>query len=90
MIYTRGSIRHCVKALASLFRSTTQEQLAILCHPRGKYYSVVDDAELASRKTDNGDGDDRLLFRGTEKELRLMTDTDQQTLFPEQPDASHP
>lgn len=55
--------------------------LNMLCHPKGKYYSLETDEGLNSRETSDLPGETRLLFRGTAKELRLLCQNDQLELI---------
>lgn len=65
----RGSLTQCIDLLGNLFATKAYPLLSILVVPKGKYYKVMTDEELQIAEANPEDGDSRIVFRGTLKEL---------------------
>jgi len=77
----RGSLRGSIMNCAEKFKSGAHPFLGIVCNPRGKYYTVVTVDELLASPVNDDKGHQRLLFYGTEKELRTFCKYEQIELF---------
>lgn len=82
----RGSLRACVLNCAEKFKLNKYPMLAIICVPRGKYYTVFTIEEIASRTDEDMQENKRMIFFGTEKELRTFCKFEQTELFGEKID----
>lgn len=88
MTQFRGSLRQCILRCADIFHRTKCIYLSIICNPRGKYYYILSDNELETFEVDSSDGEQRLVFRGTFKELSEFYNSDQNDLFKGNTDAN--
>lgn len=68
----RGSLTQCITYVGDCFAIKDIVALAILHHPRAKYYSVATQEELASPDYAPETGDVRLVWHGTRKELSMF------------------
>ena len=80
----RGSLRGCILELAHQFDLGNYTILSIICNPRGKYYSVMTDSQLEDKPETEESSHMRLVFRGTQKELRTFCKYEQLQLFKEE------
>lgn len=81
MTQFRGSLRQCILRCADIYHRTACTYLSIICVPRGKYYYILADNELEQLDVNSSDGEQRLVFRGTFKELSEFFNSDQCNLF---------
>lgn len=83
----RGSLRHCVDCALHAYNVQRYPMLSILHSRTGNYYTTVTEEELAKFGDSALDGKHRLVFRGTERELKRICTTPQTDMFkPEAPD----
>ncbi len=68
----RGSLTQCIDMLGSMYGANETQWISIIQVPRGKYYKIMTDGELEIAELDPNDGDSRLVFRGTLKELKIF------------------
>ena len=80
----RGSLQQCITYLFDCWKTKDIDFLAIICHPRAKYYSVCTDEQLAKPEYEPDTGEVRLVFRGTQREMKVFLDHPQRDLFKEQ------
>jgi hypothetical protein len=78
-----GSLTGCITALGDIWARSKPHYLAVIHHPRAKYYSVATDEDLANPQYKPEYGDQRLVLRCTLAELRSIMTTNQTNLFPE-------
>jgi len=84
----RGSLKQCVAVAYSRLKRRGVTQTSIVNVPGGKYYTVEDDPEYATRLATPGAPDSRIIFHGTLKELEALVLNEQLRLFGGPPDVT--
>lgn len=79
----RGSLQQCITYMFDAWKFKPIDFLAIICHPRAKYYSVCTDEQLENPQYAPDTGEVRLVFRGSRRELAVFLDHPQRDLFRE-------
>ena len=77
----RGSLRACIIHCAEKFNLKKYPMLAIICVPRGKYYTVYTIEDIAAGTDKDIKDNKRMTFFGSEKELRTFCKYEQLELF---------
>lgn len=73
---TRGSLAHCLASMAEQWAKGPQDYLSILHNPKGRYYTLLSEGELAAiTERDDQDGHNRLVLRCTATEYRAIAHT---------------
>jgi len=78
---SRGSLRHCIDATLHAYKVQCYPVLSILHSKTGNYYTAVTEEELSKFKDSPIDGKQRLVFRGSERELKRFCTTRQTDIF---------
>ena len=77
----RGSLRHCIDSALHAYCVQHYPMLSVLHSRTGNYYTCVTEEELAVFCNSPIDGKHRLVFRGTERELKRICTTPQTDMF---------
>jgi len=81
----RGGLHKCIMKAFQAYANHKYIWLSILHSKTGQYYTVVNEIELAKFTDSPIDGKHRLVFRGTEHELKVFSKSPQSDLFKENP-----
>ena len=81
----RGSLKLSIQRMVAMWDAGHQGLLSVVLNPHGKYYTIMTDDDLKNKYNDQGEASQRLVLRVTKKELWSIMQTDQLTLFKEEP-----
>lgn len=86
----RGSLTYCKDKMLAYWQSGAPGFLSIVANNTGKYYTVMTDDQLATKTESASATGQRLLFRGTFREMKILCKTPQRDLFSEDINADNP
>ena len=69
----RGSLPRCIDAMARELSRAEHLYLSIVHNPKGRYYTLLTEAELMAIAPGDDDGHNRLVLRLTWRELRQLS-----------------
>jgi len=85
---SRGSLRQCVEMMFHQIKLKNYERLAVVCHPRGKYYTLLTIPELSDLSFEIDNNEKYLVLILTSSELDSMFKSNQTSLRLEEPNGN--